>query len=546
MDKSFSFHSDYRLQSIQRLVVINTLLDGLPVKKWQRSIPEKSLISENALQDILNLERNELRDVIGVVSNCYAVSDRIDPLRPDMLGEWIIVDELRKNEELLLSLVEKLSDNAVNPIFKVLNRITAQTEYRAEGITWIKMILSSDPSRFADIALSVAREAGDPISQILTEMLRDNSNSKLARDLESHLPEDTLAEYTVTLRELPVVVMEQCLADLRERASTDDLMEEARLSHKLGLYLHALGFLELDREGTQEQAIGLMEKSISLYRQFQSAAPSMFSAELAMALNNIGLVYAKLGRRAGALRAASEAVEIYRGLESDQPNAFSFFLATSLNTYANRLCEAYRYVAAQKTAVEAVSIWRRLAKQTPEGFNQYLALALNNFGQILGKRGNWEGSVPIAREAVQLYQGIRHPGQLDAVEPADQYLATSLTNLGNCLQWSGEVKEALEVLEEAVDIYRRLVESGVASCVPDLAIALHNLSQCRKLLGDKHIALEIAEKAVRTLLPCYHNLPDVYKHWMSKLIMNYESLSAALGNTMAPDLTMALDISNNF
>ena len=130
----------------------------------------------------------------------------------------------------------------------------------------------------------------------------------------------------------------------------------------------------------------------------------MFSSEVAMALNNIGLVYAKLGRRPDALQAASKAVKIYRELASDMPNAFSFFLATSLNTYANRLCEAYRYVAAQAAAEEAVPIWRRLAKQRHEGFNQYLALALNNFGQILGNRGKWKESVPIAREAVQLYQ----------------------------------------------------------------------------------------------------------------------------------------------
>ena len=138
VDKSLSLHSDHRLQSIQQLVVINTLLDSLPVNKRLRSIPKESLISEDALREVLKLDRFELRDIIGVVSNCYAVSDRIDPLRPDMLGEWIVVDELRENEGLLLSLVEVLNNDAIRPIFKVLNRITAQTEYRPEGTTWIK------------------------------------------------------------------------------------------------------------------------------------------------------------------------------------------------------------------------------------------------------------------------------------------------------------------------------------------------------------------------------------------------------------------------
>ena len=508
-------------EAIRQLVVINTLLGGLPDVEEQQHPTWKTLLN------VLNLERAELRNVSSVVRECYEVSGRIAPLQPDLLGEYFVTRELTRKERLLFDLVAA-EDTNVHSVLKVLNSIAVDRE---EGATWINKVLLSNPSRFAEIALSVAIKVGDPIGQILTEMLRQNPNLQLAQRLEPLLP-----EYTVALRELRVVVVEQCLAHLRKSTNADDEIERARLASNLGAYLFDLGhfkraiavsresvatyrgliasghidyrstlarsldnlaiFLSALNQLPPDEAINAAKEAVSIYEDLVQNRNESVRAELAHSKNNLATILWETGDRKQAIKLMHDSIDLYRQLHATEPAKFSAELARCLTNLGKLYADLGKPDDACEAASEAVDLCRWLASDQPDAFSFLLATSLNTYANQLRETDQYNGAQDAAEEAVSIWRRLakQRPGVFN------QSLALALYDfgqiLGSCTNW----KKSVTVTQEAVDLYRELchleAEGEAQRANWYLAISLTSLGKSFRMAGQAEEALQASKEAV--------------------------------------------------
>jgi tetratricopeptide (TPR) repeat protein len=162
-----------------------------------------------------------------------------------------------------------------------------------------------------------------------------------------------------------------------------------------------------------------------------------------MALNNLGVRYSALGRRAEALAPTEEAVRVYRGLAKSNP-AFLGDLASALNNLGASYSDLGRRREALAPTEEAVKVYRDLAKSNP-AFLGDLARALNNLGVFysdLGRRG--EALAP-TEEAVKVYRDLAKSNPAFLEE-----LARSTTNLADLQIQQGNPGAAIPLLRESM------------------------------------------------------------------------------------------------
>ena len=299
------------------------------------------------------------REAIGqVFIDLYEVDNRVEPLQPDLLGEQLLSKVFHTDRAFRTTWVQPSLPEELQNGLTVLNRLAAR---KSEAKEWLREVLLADFERAAKAGIDVAIEGGDPIGQVLASCVGESDNLALAAELESSLPEATVA-----LRELTVAVTEQAL----KRAGVE-LPEKARLLSNLGVWLGDLG--------RREEALRAAEEAVEIYRQLAQSRPDAFLPNLALSLNNLGTMLSYLGRWEKALRTAEEAVEIYRQLAQSRPNAFLPALAASLHNLGNRLSYFGRLEEALRAAEEAVRSLLQFFERYPQGFTNRMEIFVRNY-----------------------------------------------------------------------------------------------------------------------------------------------------------------------
>src|SRR3954447_13308838 len=79
--------------------------------------------------------------------------------------------------------------------------------------------------------------------------------------------------------------------------------------------------------------------AVEHYRRLATADPEAHELDLAMALNDLGIQLAELGRREEAVAATGEAADTFRRLAQDRPTVFEPHLATVAYDLGNWLAE---------------------------------------------------------------------------------------------------------------------------------------------------------------------------------------------------------------
>jgi hypothetical protein len=295
-------------------------------------------------------------------------------------------------------------------------------------------------------------------------------------------------EVSPTSRSLPrrTATPSEYLVDEHRRLTDHD---PALLRRDVAASLNNLGVL-YSALGRRARSLDASREAVDVYRDL-AAVDQEFTADLAGSLSNLGTRYAELGNTAKALEAAEEAVLLYRWLgaiDLGQRRAF----AASLNNLGVRLAEAGRAAEALDAAQEAASLYRLLAPSNPDILPD-LAGSLSNLGTRHAELGQRTQALEAIREAIGLHQSRR----LD--DPTFiPSLAASLNNLGVQYASLGRATEALEVTEEAVAKYRELVADN-PRFLPDLAGSLGNLGALYVDLGRLADALPADEEAVALL-----------------------------------------------
>ncbi|SCZ52913.1 tetratricopeptide repeat protein [Thiohalomonas denitrificans] len=490
----------------------------------------------------------EKQTVFRLLGAFYPLRGGIDALRPDLLGERLVVKELIKDDELLDVVLCAGADEQVAR--SALTVLTRMARTNATDEEWLRRGLERHLEAQAQSAVDIAIEIGDPIGRIMAAVLEQSPKGR-QHQVAMHL---NLPRATVSLRELALVaarVRVNRLADKGRPRGQKAVVQLFKAYLELGKRLGDVGNHEeavdacrralellqtrarrdwqteamaasaegnlavnLRNIGSYENALVYAEKVYVTFRNLAAARPDAFRANLAVSLNTFANRLSELGRYEEALTRAQEAYDLYEELAAAQPDAFRANLAGSLQNLANRLGELGRYEKALERAQEAYDIYEELAAARPDAFRANLAASLNTLANYLGDLGRYKEALTRTEEAYDIFE------ELAAARP-DAFraeLAGLLNNLANRLDDLGRYEEALERAQEAYDIYEELAAARPDAFRAELAMSLNNFATCLSDLGRYEEALARTQEAYGI----------------------YEGLAAARPNVFSTDVAMSL------
>lgn len=396
--------------------------------------------------------------VSQVLVRLYGCQGRIEPLRPDRVGETLVGREM-ENRPLLRDHWHVGADAAqLRHGLRVLDHV-AHERRRARG--WLVQVLVADLPVRAPTALEVAMEGRRFVAAALDRAVRDHPGPLLARALEPRVPKET-----VVMRRLALTLTRQALEGDLEAAQRADLL------NGLAMRLRDLGRLD--------DALQAARDALEIRRAIARSGKPDDLFELSTSLNSITALLRDLGEYEQALAAVKEAVRIRRALADGNPSFFRS-LARSLNHEGITLRSLGHLVDALRSALESARIRTTLAQD--EVGKAELAVSCNSMSVTLGQLGRHDDAREAAQAAVDLNRGL-------AETTPDKYrprLAESLENLSSALEGLARFDEAVQVQEEAVDLYTRLAKKNRGAFQPVQAKSLDRLAALREVQAARPV-----------------------------------------------------------
>ncbi|WP_440086794.1 tetratricopeptide repeat protein [Streptosporangium sp. LJ11] len=507
---------------------------------------EAAVTALQAVPDLSDASQERLRRIARWASNLYPAGPGFTvDLRPDLLADWFILDQLNSSPELVRSLAQELEGGTIE---LMLRRLARAANRDSQAISLFTEIVQADPTRLLVIAVRAALSAGRAVralDQHLALMIKSVAwdsgdlitlRASLPLGLLLHSAVESAAQQVIIARksndltklanslniltnalgnlgrhheQLPIA---QEVVSLRRSLATDDPAYLPGLADSLNNLSVAFGNL-----GRHHEQLPIAQEVVSLRRSLATDDPAYLPG-LASSLSNLSLAFGNLGRHHERLPAAQEAVSLYRSLSTDNP-AHLPGLANSLNNLSVALRHLGRHHERLPAAQEAVSLYRSLSTDNPAHLPG-LANSLNNLSVALGSLGRHHERLLAAQEAVSFHRFLAadNPAHPDA-------LANGLDNLGNALGDLGRYHERLPITQEAVSLYRSLSTNNPAH-LNDLARSLDNLGVAFGSLGNHREQLLLAQKAVSL----WRSLATENPAYLPDLASSLNNLSATLGD----------------
>jgi tetratricopeptide (TPR) repeat protein len=439
--------------------------------------PASQAEAASVLRDIpdwTDATAERLADIVQWTQRVYP-ADPQWPLqvKPDMLAEWFVADQLTCNPDLV-ALMLGLTPGGAQAALRILAHAS---DHQPQAVHLFAELVASDPEHLAGAGAVAAATASV-------------ARGKLDRELAVVILQASWADDALGRTEamLPAALPRTLAAAGEVRVN---LAREGSNAAALATALSNLGG-RLHELGRYQEALDRTQEAVTLSRELVRDNPSRHNADLATALNNHGLCLRDAGCYQEALDRTREALTLRRELVRDNPSRYNAELATALNNLGVELAQLARYQEASDRTQEAVELRRRLARGSPARYNADLATALGNLGNRLAELGQYEKALPPAEEAVTLLRKLARANP--ARHNAD--LAAALNNLGVGLAQLARCQEALDPFEAAVRLRRELARDDPAGHNADLASALKNLANCKIALGGYQEALERRKEAV--------------------------------------------------
>jgi tetratricopeptide (TPR) repeat protein/glycosyltransferase involved in cell wall biosynthesis len=504
----------------------------------------------------------DLEAAFQLLRGFYPLAGGIDALRPDVLGERLVAQELANDDELLDLVVTQGLDDEIKSALTMLDRLAHRSPTDS---TWLKRGLNRHLARLARVAMDVAVETGDPIGPILAEAIEaapEELSTRLLHMLKSALPHKTIA-----LREVGLVLAQRHLAELQARRKPPgfkdkqhlalaqleleqrldelgkfeeasevsaslqtrlkSLSVEARTPHELVPFLTASArsaALNLRKLGKYEAALGRANEALSLCTEAVTSQRPMH-AEIAAAHEDVAVTLHTLGRYEEALPHAESALAIWRRLAQAQPDAHRPTLSGALRTLAGVLGCIGEYDRAVDLAKESLGLLRELAQARPDAFRARLATTLGHMAAHLSDVGRYEEALQTEREALQISHNLAEARpQVFRGE-----LAMSLANLASHLSALGQADEALQHATAAVDVCRVLASERPEAHKASLANALHNAAGIYSEVESHVEGLRYAEEAVAAHRELADLYPEAYRLRVVQSLANLAVVTHRLG-----------------
>ena len=224
-------------------------------------------------------------------------------------------------------------------------------------------------------------------------------------------------------------------------------------------YGAALGALKEDSKALMAQ-----EQGVAFYRSLNSVTHKgdlsravdgneQHKRKLADALYCYGNTLHAKGHLEDAHGVKQEAISLYRALAVGGNEQHKRKLADSLHNYGITLHDMGHIEDAHSVMQEAISLYHALAVGGNEQHKRKLANALNDYGNVLHVMGHLEDTHSVRQEAISLYRAL-------AVDENDREhkmnLAGALRNYGITLHDMGHLEDAHGVRQEAISLYNAL------------------------------------------------------------------------------------------
>ena len=317
---------------------------------------------------------------------------------------------------------------------------------------------------------------------------------------------------------------------LAELVASDPKAVEPRA--QLALAHNNLGLLYATRSDTK-QARQEYAKAIEIQEGLvrDHADDPLLASQLAESEANLGLLLHQIGSAQAAEQSLRAAINVLRPL-SDLPGQSK--LTRDLAIASNNLSFILRnrnIPAADEASREAIDILERLAKSPANGsdFQDDLALCYNNRAALQSQKGDWKDAIGWHQRAIALQEKMvrKSPG----VVRYRSDLAISLNNLGMACCRTGKSAEA-----DAAFVRARELFDTLAGDYPDelayrssLAALLNNQALALAGMGRHGDALKIYPTAIDAQINCVSRVPEseMMRDLLSKMYYNFgQSLRA--------------------
>ncbi|MEV0589447.1 tetratricopeptide repeat protein [Nonomuraea sp. NPDC050310] len=315
---------------------------------------------------------------------------------PDLLADWFITTHLTaEDQEFAKCLLSGLSEDEASRVLAVLARAA---EHYPTARALFEYLLGADPVLLAHHAIYVAMTTGS------SSGLDEAAAAALARaDLDADTT--TFLLQITPADDLPRCTLVLARHRLRHARATGDLADVAEALESLGV-AH-------DRLGHHEQCLAAMKEAVGLLRALAAADPA-HQPGLASALDHLGAAYDRLGHHEQFLAAAEEAVGLYRALAAADP-AHQPGLADAMDHLGAAHGRLGHHEQGLAAAEEAVGLYRALtaANAANPTHQAGLAHALDNLGTADDRLGHHEQLLAAAEEALVIWHELaeRFPGQ---------------------------------------------------------------------------------------------------------------------------------------
>lgn len=377
----------------------------------------------------------------------------ITALEPDLLGEHLVAQGLKGDQEPLeVALEKEATDAAAVQALTVLNRLAAR---RADQSHWLEQGLTAHLSTArAEQAIQVAVASGDPIGRVLAGVLE---KKRLPAVIDNIVQRRLIPDKTVALLELALVVTRQRHDRLKQHGQPKEL-------HNIRIYAsscYEYG-VALASTGKVEDSLSLFDESIKYWGRIQ---------------------HKHIGYKSNYLLSLTKK-------------------AASLSMTGDN----------EKALVILENVLKRrknLAETCDDrNYQSNLAFSINNYGTSLSNMGRWSESVDYYRQAVVQWEKLGvlvYDEQIkDGLSIAKEYLSGSLMKMGR-------LKESLASGKEALSGFQELSTINRDAYLPFLAEAQGDLGELFLATDHFSLALQLAKEHQKTDHFLFQNRQKIFK-----------------------------------
>lgn len=300
----------------------------------------------------------------------------------------------------------------------------------------------------------------------------------------------------------------------------------AEASAQLAIAHNNLGLLYADR-GQSDLAQEQYRQAISIQQRlvFEHTDDAHFAGALAESQANLGMLLDQAGDPECAQKYLNDAVAVLRRLASvhkGQPQ-LSRNLAIALNNLSFVLRNTDASVA-ERTVREAIAILERLTDGTKIDSSQNdLALCYNNLAALQSQKDNWQEAVASHKRAIALQEQMVRKSP--AIVRYRGELATSFNNLGLAYCRINNTAEADAAFGRSRDLFAELAQDypEELSYRSSLAAQLNNQALAMAGMGRHAESLPIYRAAIEAQRACRDRSPnsDIMRELLSKMFYNY-------------------------